>query len=616
MCGIAFTIGADKKQALQFVERANRLLKHRGPDGEGIFQDENVAMAHRRLAILDLSEAGAQPMITSDQRYVIVHNGEVYNHLELRAKFLADHPFKGHSDTETILALYAKMGRLMLQYLVGMWAFAIWDNTDKKLFISRDRYGQKPLYLRKKDNSFLFASEIKPLLQDGERPAMNPTAVVEYLALGSYGHLDEQTFFKDIVHFPQASYAEIKAGDKQLVAKPYWKLPDIKKSDKISLGSGETSHLRQIIEEAVSSQLLSDVTVGATLSGGLDSSTIVGLMASSSPKPFPVFTAQTKGSQWDESDYVSDVENKWGKNKLQLHWKELINTRISTSLPAYIDIQEEPFGDPSIMAHGFLMDMAKENNVKVVVGGQGGDELFFGYKNMTNNLMSSFLKSGSIGNFNENASRMGLGKKELIRIALGSYLPSLEKISRRASRNKRRFFIKSSLLDLVNDNHIILARSNNFYETWDESVNRVHLPHLVHYDDRNGMSRSIEGRMPFLDHRIADFVATLKPEEFLKNGESKTLLRTSCKDLLPETILNRKDKQGFFTPIHEMLTEDIDWIQAVIFEDKSISQLLDQKTIEEDIAFYRTGKKNNDISRRLWRVLSFCLWKKQFNVTL
>lgn len=617
MCGIAISVGLEKSKAEHFVNRANQLMVHRGPDGQGVFLDDDIALAHRRLAILDLSEAGAQPMHTQDERYVIVHNGEIYNHLDLRKRFLPDYLFKGHSDTETLLALYALQGKNMLSHLVGMWAFGIWDKTDKKLFISRDRYGQKPLYWRKNaDKSLVFASEIKPLLFDGEKSAMNPTAVVEYLALGNYGHLGDQTFFKDILHFPAAAYAEIAPGHHQFEPVKFWDLPNIEEKNKTTFGPEQQITLRNIIDEAVQSQLLSDVNVGATLSGGLDSSTIVGAMADYKKSAFPVFTAQTSGSKYDESVYVNEVEKKWGKDIIQLHRKELENAKISSALPEYIGIQEEPFGDPSILAHGFLMDMAKENGVKVIIGGQGGDELFFGYRNMTNNLLSVYLSKFKFGAFKSNIGKSNIGKAEFLRIVLGAFLPSVEKNKRKESREKRRFFLKENILKQVDDTLIKMPNSNSYHETWDESIYRVHLPHLVHYDDRNAMSRSIEGRTPFLDHRIADFLATLKVDEFFKNGESKTLLRKTCSDLIPEKVIKRKDKLGFFTPIHEMLSNEIDWVESVILDEKELHTIVDMEIIKSDIDFYRSRKIDNDISRRLWRVLSFCIWKKQFNISI
>ena len=617
MCGIAFALGGETRKALLFAERANRLLAHRGPDGEGVYQEGQLVMAHRRLAVLDLSDAGAQPMHSEDKRYVIVYNGEIYNHLKLREDFLPQHTFRGQSDTETLLFLYAELGEKMLDHLVGMWAFSIWDREKETLFVSRDRYGQKPLYYRTDtDGSLQFSSEIRPLLKEEEKPFMNETAVVEYLTLGNYGHLGNQTFFKEIFSFRQGHYAKIKIKDTTINEIEYWRLPQVKDKDKVSFDRQQQAQLEKIIEEAVSCQLLSDVKVGATLSGGLDSSIVVGAMAKARKISTPVFTAQSKDSRWDESVYVKAVEEKWTTDKVDVHWKELNHTNISDHLTHYITIQEEPFGDPSIMAHGFLMSMAKENGVKVILGGQGADELFFGYGNMTASLLAQGLRKGHWAWVNDNLQRKKLPVTEWLRILLGVISPLAEQTLRRRSRHKKRSFITERLLSKVDDQQVKLARTNNFYEVWTESVYGVHLPHLLHYDDRNSMSRSIEGRMPFLDHRIAELVSKIKPSDFMSSGESKRMLRLACADLLPDQVLKRKDKIGFYTPLHEMLKKDIVWIEQVLSSFEALDRFISSDVWKSDVAFYKGDEVSMEKGLRLWRTVSFVIWLRIFNINV
>ncbi len=619
MCGIAFALGGETTRAFTFAERANRLLAHRGPDGQGIFQEKQVVLSHRRLAILDLSEAGAQPMQSEDKRYVIVHNGEIYNHIKLRNDFLPQVTFRGLSDTETLLMLYAHLGEKMLQHLVGMWAFAIWDSKQDTLFVCRDRYGQKPLYYRKSaDGALLFSSEIKPLIEDHEHPAMNETAVVEYLALGNYGHLGHQTFFKEINSFRQGHYAKIKVGDVYFKEQEYWCLPKVKEKDKIPFDSQQRGQLKSIIQEAVSSQLLSDVKLGATLSGGLDSSIVVGAIAATAlattASATPVFTAQSINSRWDESQYVKAVEEKWGKNKIHLHWKELNQTSIADHLVHYITVQEEPFGDPSIMAHGFLMAMAKENGVKVVLGGQGADEVFFGYENMIASLLSSGIRKGHWRWVKENIQHKKITVSALMRLVAGAVSPILERFAREKSRHKKRVFITKKMKSKVDDKIVKLARTTHFYEVWQESVYGVHLPHLLHYDDRNCMSYSIEGRMPFLDHRIVEHVAKIKSDDFFVRGESKKMLRSACTELLPDQVLKRKDKIGFYTPLQDMLKRDILWIEKVLTNYKDIDKFIVHEVWKSDIAFFKSDQQSVEKSLRLWRVLSFVVWMEIFKI--
>ena len=233
MCGIACCLGKDKEEGAKFGLHSVALLKHRGPDDNGIYNDDDVTLSHTRLSILELSQLGHQPMVSSCGRYVIVYNGEIYNHLELRKRYLSRHRFKGHSDTETILELFRLQKEKMQEEMVGMWSIIIWDKEEKKLFISRSRLGQKPLYIRRYGKSWLLASEIKPLLSENEFTSFDPTSVVEYLALGNYGHLGIHTFFNDIRQFPEGSYAWLTHEQTTLEPLKFWKLPDIKYKDKV-----------------------------------------------------------------------------------------------------------------------------------------------------------------------------------------------------------------------------------------------------------------------------------------------------------------------------------------------------------------------------------------------
>ena len=511
MCGIAGYIGNSKEAGLQFANRASRLLQHRGPDDSGIYNDEQITLLHRRLSILELSALGHQPMDSSCGRYSLVFNGEIYNHLALRKQFLPGYPFKGHSDTETIIELFRLQQEGMLKEMVGMWALLIWDRQEKRLFVSRDRYGQKPIYVRKTNGTWLLASELKPLIAENEQPAYDSTELAEYLALGNYGHLGIHTFFKDILHFPQGSYAWMKPGDEKLDCKTYWKLPDIKAKDKIPFDKKAEKELHDRIVEGVLSQTLADVPIGITLSGGIDSSIIAGILSTYYDKEIHIFTAQSPNTKYDETKYVDAVINKFGKNNFIVHNKNLHELSIKSDLAKYINIQEEPFGDPSIMGHGFLMNMAAEANIKVILNGQGADELFFGYNNMAQAILLQQFKSMQFGKFYENLVAMKLGKNYMLRTLLKSFAPGTETKLRARSRIQRRGIISPGLLTNVDDSLIEQYKYDSIYDVWRESIYGVHLPHLVHYDDRNGMACSIEGRMPFLDHRIAEYVATIRP---------------------------------------------------------------------------------------------------------
>ena len=611
MCGIACYLGKNEKEGISFINRASPLLKHRGPDDTGMFHNQHVALLHMRLSILELSELGHQPMSSSCGRYLIIFNGEIYNHLELRERYLSGHKFRGHSDTETILELFRQQQEKMLNTLVGMWAIIIWDKETERIFISRDRFGQKPLYTRRhNDGSWKLGSEMKPLIAEGEHPEFNATAVTEYIAIGNYGHLATHTFFKDIFHFPQGHYAWLAFGEQHIEAKPYWCLPDIRNKDKIPFDAAAKKQLHDLVVEAVLSQTLSDVPIGITLSGGIDSSVITGILSTYYDKNIHVFTAQSPNSKFDETNFVNAVIEKWHNPRFIVHSKNLNSLSVKEDLVKYIGIQEEPFGDPSIIAHGFLMKMAAEQGIKVILNGQGADELFFGYSNMAQAILMEQLKSGHFSRFLNNIRHMKLGKSYYLRALVQSLAPGLEFRLRVKSRLSKRSHIGEQFLSGVDESIIKTYSYNKIYNVWAESMFGVHLPHLVHYDDRNGMSCSVEGRMPFLDHRIAEFVASVQPSEFLVNGLRKSMLRESCRQYLPEEVYQRTDKIGFYTPLADSLTRDKDW---VLSNYKNIN-FIDRKYKGELETHLNSGHLSTPDALHIYRQLSVYLWMKEFNM--
>ena len=614
MCGIACYFGNSKHDGLSFVERAKVLLNHRGPDDFGIYSDEDVALLHMRLSILELSELGHQPMASSCGRYQIIFNGEIYNHLELRVKFLPEYKFRGHSDTETIIELFRVLKEQMLKEMVGMWAIVIWDKQDKRLFISRDRYGQKPVYTRfSKSGYWTIASEMKPLMATNEPMVCDATSVVEYLAIGNYGHLGAHTFFKDIFHFPQGCYAWLNKNDTAIEPVKYWVLPEIRPADKVPFDESVKKKLHDLVVEGVLSQTLADVPIGLTLSGGIDSTIVAGILAKHYDKDIHIFSALSPGNKkYDETKYVDAVIKMNTRNNFIVHKKNLNQLSVKDDLEKYINIQEEPFGDASIIAHGFLMGMAAEAGIKVVLNGQGADELFFGYTNMAQAILLTQFKAMQWRTFSDNLKAMRMGKSYMLRTLLQSMMPGLERDLRVKSRIKRRSNITKDLLDGVNEDIIKLYRYDNFYNVWEESVYGVHIPHLVQYDDRNGMANSLEGRMPFLDHRIAEFVATIKPEEFLKNGQRKYILREACREYLPDEVYYRTDKVGFFTPLIDTLYRDSDWVMG---------HFRKIKLVNNDFHNYLTGcltEKKLTVADALhiFHLLSVHLWMKKFNVSI
>lgn len=610
MCGIACLIGGNVNEGKVFADRARVLLKHRGPDDSGVSLEDHITLVHLRLSILDLTESGHQPMSSSCGRYKIVFNGEIYNHQELRKKYLSDHPFRGHSDTETIIELFRLKQEKMLTEMVGMWAIAIYDTQSQKVFVSRDRYGQKPVYVRRKPGKWMFASEVAPLITDNETLKPNATAVVEFLALGNYGHLGTNTFFEDIKHFPQGCYAWVSSSDNELKPIAYWTLPDISKTAKQPFTKEVSKQLHDVIVEAVLSQTLSDVPIGVTLSGGIDSSIITGILSEYYNDEIHVFSAQSPDSKFDETDYVTAVIKKCNNKKIKVHMKDLNSLSIQTDLEKYIRIQEEPFGDPSIIAHGFLMEMAAREGIKVILNGQGADEVFFGYNNLVQAILPFQLRSMQLGEYMGNMKQMKLGQTFFMRTVLQAFLPNLEYRIRKKSRAGKRHMIADELTNAVQENSINMYPYTNLYNVWKEAIYGVQLPHLVHYDDRNGMANSIEGRMPFLDHRIAELVATIQPSEFIRGGMRKFILREACRKYLPDEVYNRTDKIGFFTPLQKALVKDTGWVQ------QQLNGAGDYKQEYLDGLMRQLNTGNIDVNTALyiWRNLSTVIWRQLFHI--
>lgn len=607
MCGISGILSRSEESRDIFAKKAVGRMDHRGPDANGIWTDkEYVALTHNRLSIIDLSEAGSQPMRSADGRYVMVFNGEIYNHLQLREIYLKGHNFRGHSDSETILELFAIKGANMLQEMVGMWAILIWDTIDKTLFISRDRYGQKPLYIRHRDDGDLtFASEMKALVREGEKLEWEPTALMEYMALGNYGHLGTTTFYKEIKHFPQGHFALLREDSTTIEPKTYWTLPQMK--DKRPFDEVMQKELHDVVVEAVLSQTLADVPIGITLSGGIDSSIIAGILAKYYNGKVHIFTAQTLGDKYDESKYVDAVLANIPNHKYQLHKRELNTYLDLAKVDHFLKVQEEPFGDPSIVAHGSLMQMASDAGIKVILNGQGADEIFFGYSNMLISIMALQIRKRKFKRFYQNIRTVDIDKIDKLRVFLAVVSPRLEKQLRKISRRK-----SSKIFNTFNDNRItdkISYIANCAYpeEVWKESIYHVHLPHLVHYDDRNAMSVSVEGRSPFMDHRIAETVAKIDIIDLLINGRRKHPLRVACKAYLPNSVDERRDKIGFYTPLDRFLHNEINSIAKILYT--SNIELL-PKILTDDIELYKKGDMSSLSGQRLWRFLNYAMLDK------
>ena len=558
-------------------------------------------------------------MTSPDGRYTLIYNGEIYNHQSLRAPLERKWRFDSSCDTETLLALLAVEGPTATGKLVGMWALALWDAKDERLFLSRDRYGQKPLYWRlAPDETLRFASEIAPLIEPDERPAPFLPALAEFLAIGSYDHIPQRTFFREIHTFPAGSSAWIERGARSFTPERYWRFPIRPKKELRPFDPVAQTLFRRTFMEAVESQVLSDVPVAATLSGGIDSSSIVGAMASRSTTSgaIKIFTAQATGSRFDESRYVDAVKARWG-DRLDIETIPLGRMALSELVEEVVRAQGEPFGDPSIVAHSLIIKSAAKANIGVLIGGQGADEILHGYPYMSSSIVAAELRDGDRAWALRQLPKLRLAPGQYLRVMGSAVSPSLERELRRSSRRSQYQWLSPALAAAGTLGMPALAAIGDLSAFWRESVESVALPHLIRYDDRNCMRRSLEGRMPFLDHRLADVLSSLDTRAFFHNGRRKAPLRESCADLLPQAVLARRDKVGFHTPLTDLLTAEIDWVRrGVCGEDARAAGLYDVGWMGRQCDALAAGSANEHRVGMIWRALIVLIWIKVFDVAV
>ena len=623
MCGIVGIFAARSLapgETQTRITAMTRTLRHRGPDATGDFLDQHIALGHCRLSIIDLSDAGRQPMHSEDGRYVIIYNGEVYNYVELRAELeRAGVRFHTATDTEVVLAAYRAWGASALTRFNGMWAFAIWDRQQGELFLARDRVGKKPLYYaRGRDGSLYFASEIKAFATVGLRLGIDPQAAFDFLTQGTYGHLGERGFFTGLRQVPAGHWMRV-IGERTEI-KRYWELPVVGHRDRVPYDATFIRRFRELFYDAVRVRLRSDVPVGATLSGGLDSSAIALVVNElTGGAPLHLFTAQFPGTNYDESRYFDAVVARLAQpivHRVQLPGEGWIDR-----VRRVLHHQEEPFGDTSILAHFGLMEAARAAAVPVLLSGQGGDELLLGYPSMVQAYLGSMLARGRVAQAVREARAWSGGREQsvahILRAATMHALPLPLRDRLRASVVGRRPSIASrGLRDRIRLGRFAHDPRRTSLDSYLEQVfSRFALPHLVHYDDRNAMAFSIEGRMPFLDHRLVELMAGARYDALFHDGRTKRVLRDAFHDVLPPAVLERRDKIGFFTPLATQLRAAASEIGAFM----TPSRLTHVGVVDYGYwasRFQQLLGGDNTAELDVWRGFIFHLWADAHDVAL
>ena len=551
MCGIAGIWFSERNESPQIAIKAmTDILIHRGPDGEGQWVSENnqLALGHRRLSIIDLTDGGAQPM-HFHEKYTITFNGEIYNYIEIRSELITKgYSFKSDSDTEVILASYDYWGIDCITHFDGMFAFALYDKTNNFLFCARDRFGEKPFYYSIHQGSLYFASEMKALWAVGVPKAPNMPMLYNYLANDLVENPNDQreTFYTGIYKLKSAHYF-IYTGNQAINQINYWKL-DVK--NECDLNFNEASiKLMELLETSVQRRLRSDVAVGTSLSGGLDSSTIVGLVSQKQTQNH-TFSARFPGFSKDEGKYIDQVSSKFNTT----HHNIVVNeNELLPELEKLMFHQEEPFQTGSIFAQYCVYREARRNNVIVMLDGQGADEILGGYDKDFKFYLRELIKSKGdserfIRQIKENHNYvLHLNSKERMNI----FAP---KIYRGISNMKQTLAPKTPngiSLEFHKEN---APKKSPFHEFGDlksmlhHELTNQGLEKLLKFADRNSMAHSLEVRLPFLNHELVEFIFTLKSKLFLNEGWSKAILREGVKNLLPNEIVYRKDKIGFEAP--------------------------------------------------------------------
>lgn len=624
MCGIAGFINREKDaRAVErelTLDRMCRIIEHRGPDEQGLCLEGRAALGMRRLAIIDL-KCGQQPIYTEDGNLIIVFNGEIYNYLELKTELESlGHRFKTNSDTETILIAYQEFGAACLEKLHGMFAFAIWNKREESLFIARDRVGKKPLFyaLTEKGN-FVFGSELKVLSAHGEIEK-----TIDFAALDAYltfGYVPEEfCIFKNIHKLAPAHYLIFKDG--KVETKSYWdfKYATIKE---IKSEAEYVEELRELIEEAVKIRLISEVPLGAFLSGGVDSSTIVGMMAQLSAKPVKTFSIGFNEDSFNELKYARVAAKHFNTE----HHEFVVTPDIVEMIDELVWHFDEPFADSSALPTFMVSKMARDY-VTVILSGDGGDELFAGYTRYVTDKrrgglskMPRALRENLLKPLSESLPHGAKGKNYLYNASLDAVGRYIDSVSHFNAMRKKSLYSNEFLSNLNGD---LGAGERKFRQFADQISTGNPLDKLLYLDsktylpsdiltkvDRMSMATSLEARVPLLDHKLIDYVMRIPADLKLKGLETKYIFRQAVRGIVPDQILDRP-KQGFGVPIGDWINAQLRdrmretlgakrFVERGYFEGKYIETLLEEHS-----------KNRRDHSHALWILFMLELWHQKF----
>jgi len=590
-------------------------INHRGPDGHGIYKDaeNNVALGHCRLAVIDLSKTGKQPMSYANGRYWITYNGEIYNYLQIKRGLQSrGYQFKSNSDTEVILALYDKYGEKCLSHLRGMFAFIIWDQQEKKLFVARDRFGIKPLYWTNLSNSFLFSSELAGLLASNIVPRkLDPNALSFYFSTGSIPA--PYTILSNVNSLLPAHFMVIQHGQHSITQ--YWDLPyqSIQYTTSSNLNADEVAlELRRQLEESIKLHMISDVPIGAFLSGGIDSTAVVGMMSKQISTPLKTFSIGF------EETYKEHSELEYAKlvaARFETDHHEIIVTGqdVASQFDQFIDAIGQPSTDG---INTFLVSSAARKEVVVALSGLGGDEFFAGYPHFR--WFKMIQDSKLLGNsFTKIAAKLisqytnNRWSKLANLIAAKDYKTRYSKSRELYSELEQLSLLSPNLLRLIDDQNLLNFLAQYIHDGIDPITQTTFMEAktymsntLLRDTDATSMRHALEVRVPLIDHKLAEFAFKIQPELKLTGDNTKIILIKALRDILPNEIIKRK-KMGFELPMKQWLAGPLKNIVVDHLQSNNTRELITSTSIDKLIASITTGSHSYT---KVWGIVVLTAW--------
>ena len=637
MCGISAVISERLINVKALALGMNAVVRHRGPDGAAVrvfspyrgalagtnnSDQENgtVALGHVRLAILDLSNNAQQPMPWRDGRYWITFNGEIYNHDAIRAELkLPKSLYRSRSDTEVILAAYERWGIDLLERLNGIFSFVIFDSHAEQIFAARDRFGVKPLYYWiGPDGLLAFASEIKQFTSlPGWRATMNPARAYDFLNFGIFDHTGE-TLFDGVRQLRGGEYCRVDVGVTPLE-------PTVRKWYTLHCDTFDGSYddaveeFREHFSKAMELQLQSDVPVVASLSGGLDSSSVVAVAKDLSSSALDkTFSVRFEDPEVDEGEFINAVNEL--VNFVNVQTMPLEN-RLFSDLESIAWHQDEPFASTSVFAQWTNFEKIKEQGFKVALDGQGADEILAGYPPYFGTYIAGLLGSGrflklinEVGSIHKHSN---ISPTKLLLFLLDARAPlSVRNYLRRLVRlpcDISPSWINPRLRELAGDQCWHLQNYSDLSALSEDQIQRTHLPMLLHYADRNSMAHAVEARVPFLDHSLVEFCLSLPDSYKVGNGRTKRIMRSAHEHILPKSVAGRKDKLGFATPQQKwMYSIHSDKFRSLLADAVDSSQGLITPQAIDDFDKMVAGEQSPTTAP--WRQISFGAWARVFSL--